>query len=342
MPDQKPSSELDAEIFAVGKWNGWDFKQQDLQSMAYAFSQLGENMQVALKLGHNDKQAMTDGKPAIGWVKEVWVAGDKLMAKFVDVPKIVYDAIVKKMYKNVSIELDIDVEHKSNSYPYVLTGVALLGADIPAVNTLADLTHYMSRGAAFSAGRKMVFMAIAGKQKDEGNNMTIEELTAKVAELAIAQASLVTENAQLKVSVAQFTAKAKTDEEDVAKAQVTAKRAEVTSILEEGVKSEAITPAQREQFTKLMRVDDDVALMAINIPEVKALTANGKKQFSKEQGKQGSNATEGDVATRVLSGIRELMSNKEAPSFFAAQQMLFQRDPKLGSEYANSNDNGGA
>jgi regulator of replication initiation timing len=334
------SLELDSEIFAVGKWNGWEFSETDLKAMAAAFSELGDNMRVPLKFGHNDEQPMTDGQPALGWVSKVWYESGKLMARFTDLPQIVYDAFKKKLYRNVSVELELDVAYKGNNFPFVLSGIALLGADIPAVNTLKDLTHYLSRGAAFSAGRKVVFSAIAGKQKTGGNIMDISELTQKVADLTVAQSALVTENAQLKATVAQFTAKAKADEEAAAKASIASKRAEVTGILEDGVKSEAITPAQREQFTKLMRVDDDVAVLAIDIAEVKALTANGKKQFSKEQGKRGnSNDDTGlPVAQRVMDGINALINGKEAKDFFTAQQMLFSRNPALAKEYANAND----
>jgi len=335
---------IDAEIFAVGKWNGWDFSATDLQAMAHAFTTLGDNMQVALKFGHNDEQQMTDGHPALGWVSKVWVAGDKLMATFTDLPKIVYDAITKKLYKNVSVELDIDVEYKGNNFPYVLSGVALLGADIPAVNTLKDLTHYLSRDANFSVGRRAVFSAIVGQSKGD-HNMDLAQLTQRVAELTAAVSTLTTDNVALKadkaemsVKIAKFEADAKATEEATAKSRILAKRAEVVDILESGVKTEAITPAAREQFTKLMRVDDDVAVMAIDIEEVKKLTANGKKQFSKEQGRQGQGESELPVDVQVANEISALMAKKEASDFFTAQSLVFSRNPKLAREYADFND----
>lgn len=336
---------LDAEIFAAGKWNGMTFTPDDLSRIADTFGKLGDKLRVALKMGHNIQQQMTDGHPALGWVEKIWVAGDKLMARMVDVPDVVYNAIQKKRYRNVSVELDVDVEHKGEKYPYVLTGVALLGADIPAVNTLADLTHYMGRGAAFSVGRRAVFSAIAGNQQGE-NIMTIEELTKKVAELTTAVATFTTQNAALaaenvglKASVAKFEADAKAKAEAEAKASIATKRKEVQGLFEAGVKAQAITPAQREQFTKLLRVDDDAALAALDIAEVKALVGEGKK-FSREQAKQGAGDGGGDLPAdvRVVNEISVALAKGEAKDFISAQALVFSRNPQLAREYADCND----
>ena len=59
------------------------------------------------------------------------------MATFADMPDIVFEAISKKRYRKVSIELDKDATHKGETFKWILSGVALLGAVLPAVNTLA-------------------------------------------------------------------------------------------------------------------------------------------------------------------------------------------------------------
>lgn len=337
--------ELDAEIFAVGKWNGFPFTLNDLRMMEAAFNELGDNLRVPLKMGHNDEQPLTDGQPALGWVSKVWVAGEKLMAKFTDMPTIVYDAMQKKLYRNVSIELDMDVKYKEKDFPFVLSGVALLGADIPAVNTLADLKHYLSRNAAFSVGRQMVFTAIAGQPPTKEYMMTIEELTKKVAELTTDVATFTTENAKLKADnaelqskVAKFNADAAAKAEADAKAAVAAKRAQVTTILEDGVKSEAITPAQRETYSRVLRLDDDTAVSALDIEQVKALVPTGKKQFSKEQGRDTAGSDDLDAPSRVVAEVNAMLAKGEAKTFAEAQSVLFTRNPKLAREYVDFND----
>ena len=166
------ANELDAEIFAVGKWNGMEFTLEDLNNIEAAFKSLKDRHQVPLKMGHNDEQPFTDGQPALGWVKDIWVKGQKLMARFSDIPDIVKDALQKRLYRNVSVELDMGVEHQDQKYPYVLSGVALLGADIPAVNTLADLQAYMSRDLDFE--KRMAFTAIEVKQPMRKQAMSAE------------------------------------------------------------------------------------------------------------------------------------------------------------------------
>lgn len=335
--------ELDAEIFAVGKWNGMMFTVDDLQQLAATFDKLRENLRVGLKIGHTEDQTMANGQHALGWVDSVWVAGEKLMARFTDLPDVVHKAIAKKLYRNVSVEMDIDVSYKGSKYPYVLTGVALLGADIPAVNTLKDLAHYMNRDAVFSVGRRVVFSAIAGQSNNGGTIMDLEQLTSKVAALTVQVAALTTENAAtlaenatLKASVAKFTADTKASEEAASKARITAKRAEVVAILEAGVKAEAITPAAREQFSKLMRIDDDIAVMVIDIEEVRKLTAS--KKFSRgEQGYQAASDS-ASVDQQVVQECNAILAKKEAGSFFEAQALLFSRNPKLAREYADFND----
>lgn len=146
--DEDEKYELDVEIFAVGRWNGMEFTAEDLMDFANSFHNLKEVHKVPLKMGHNGEQPFTDGQPALGWVDDMWFSKDigKLVAKFIDMPKIVYDAMKAKLYKHVSIEADFGVEHNGNFYNNVLSGVALLGADIPAVNTLQDLQAFMSKG----------------------------------------------------------------------------------------------------------------------------------------------------------------------------------------------------
>ena len=342
-------NELDAEIFAVGKWNGLEFTQDDLRAMESAFADIGDNLRVPLKMGHNNKQPMTDGQPALGWVKKIWVAGGKLMAKFVDMPDIVRKAMEKKLYRNVSVELDMDVKYKQKEYPFVVSAVALLGADIPAVNTLADLKHYLSRDADFSVGRSACFSAIAGQSKTKEYTMTLEELTKKVAELTADVATFTTENAKLKAEkaeleakVAKFSADAKAKADADAKAAVQTKREAITTILEDGVKSEAITPAQRENYSRVLRLDDDASVQALDIEQVKALIPEGKKKFSKEKGHDngGNNAEDNDLTPpeKVVAECEAILAKGDAKTFAQAQQLLFRRDPKLAREYVDFND----
>lgn len=336
-------TQLTVEIFAVGRWNGYEFTREDLISIADTFSKLGELHRVPLKFGHNDEQQMTDGQPALGWVSEVWVEGDKLMAKFDSIPDVVMKAIKSRLYRNVSVELDCGVEHKGSQYPFVLSGVALLGADIPAVNTINDLNHYLNQRAGFSAGRRAVFSAIAGKfnegddkveKKLEELTATVNALSAKVETTAAANIALTRENETLKADLKKFSDAEAVRETTEKKARIDNKRAEVTALFEDAVKANAITPAQRTSFSKVLRVEDDAAVEALDINTVKELVGGSGFKFSKGNAHQDQ-ADDRPVDVRVAEAANAIVAKGEAKDFASATNLLFSRDPELGREYIN-------
>lgn len=345
-------SSLKAEIFAVGKWNGKAFSAEDLQSIVDNFSSFKDLLKVPLKFGHNDEQPVTDGEPALGWVEKVWVEGTKLMAEFSDVPSVVMNAIKKKLYRKVSIELDIDVNHKGKSYDYVLSGVALLGADIPAVSTLADLDSFMARRAAFSSGRRAAFSAIAGLNQSGDDNMEqLEKLTKQVADLTAANATLTAQISQLTLSKADADAKLaafqKAETERTAeahKALMSAKRTEAVKLFDDAIKAGTCTPAQKASFCKVLRLDDDAALAALSLDDVKALVPATKQNFSQHGHGQGHDGGDDeaskDAGALVVEKANALLAKGEAKTFNAAMQMVFTADPALARRYLNSNDEG--
>lgn len=341
----------EAEIFAVGKWNGLTFSKEDLEGMVDAFSKLTEFHKVPLKLGHNAEQKITDGQPALGWVDAIWVSGKKLMARFVDVPQIILDAMEKRLYRTVSIELDRGVKFKGMSFENVLSGVALLGADIPAVGNLADLKTLMTRQDIKSTER-LCFTAINGNLKEE-DIMTPEEiaaLQAKVAKAeaaeAIAKAQAAKFSAQAEVAQAE-TAKFKADEEVrvalALKTKVEFNRKSVTELLEKAVKDEVITPAKREMFTKMLRVDDDGAMSSISVEDVTNLVGVEKTvNFTGQQGNEGTANDEtgsGDAGLDISDKAYELMGKNTDLSFTRATEIVMRSNRKLAEEYKNSNDN---
>jgi hypothetical protein len=148
MADNDKLHEFDVEVFASGKWNGDTYTDDDLTAMVKAFSALGDTVKPPVKLGHNEKQMkdiLGDGQPALGWVKSLKQMGSKLIATITQVPDLVYQAIKAGRYKRVSSEIYWNYKQDGKVFSRVLAGVALLGADIPAVSTLADLEAYLKQ-----------------------------------------------------------------------------------------------------------------------------------------------------------------------------------------------------
>lgn len=129
------------EIFAAGTWNGDKYTIEDLDNIVKAFYELKGRRDVPLKLGHDEKQELLqrDGYPAAGWVAELRREGKKLIADFVKVPRKIYELIQKGAYRRVSAEIIWNYKDSETGkvYPRVLSAVALLGADIPAVTSIS-------------------------------------------------------------------------------------------------------------------------------------------------------------------------------------------------------------
>jgi regulator of replication initiation timing len=334
---KKAADELVAEVFAVGKWNGMEFGLADLQDIAANFAKFNDVLKVPLKMGHNKEQPMTDGKPALGWVTDVWVEGSKLMAKFSDVPAIVMDALKKKLYRKVSVELDLDVKHKGEQHPFVLSAVALLGADIPAVSTLSDLDAFLARRAAFSAGRRACFDAVAGNITTEEYDMDLKELSDKVVALTSQVAALTTENADLKNKVTGFEAERAQRLAAEKATLMSAKRTQVNGIFDEAVKAGKLTPAQKSIFAKTMKLEDDAAMESLDIEDVKALCASSTSTFSKDTaagaGAGGSKADDRAPDVIITERAHALIAEGKAANFAAAQSQVLAADPDLGKRY---------
>lgn len=336
---------LDAEIFAVGTWNRtWKFKSADLDDIVKNFETLAPYHKVPLKFGHNEEQKITDGQPALGWVTRVWRTGDKLMARFENVPTLIKQAFEAKLYRHVSVELDIDVEHKGKRYKYVLSAVALLGADRPAVNTLADLSTYLDGGERFAASRREVFSAISGgrNSSQEKDEMTPEEVQAAIdrslAPMQKQVTDLTAENTTLKAANAAFKAKEESDAKEAKTVKMTAHRKALTDKLEVAVKDKRLTPAQRESAIKFMRINDDAAVMEITAEQVdEYIKVNGGKAKMSTQKQEGGFEGKGDTEAKdyddagaeIVRRAQALQAEDSKLSFTAARDKVMQGDPEL-------------
>lgn len=343
------------EIFAVGTWNGMTFDERDLDDIVTAFNELREVHNAPLKFGHNKKQPITDGQPALGWVTRVFRQGQKLMADFSDVPSVVAKAIKRKLYRKVSVELLFDAKYQGKRLPLVLDAVALLGADHPAVSTLADLEVLAMQRAPFDVnGVAKSFSAIAGNQKPREEELTME------ADVKAAFDELRSQVTAIADSVKTFTKKADDEESPEVKqlkdqlAAITKERADfartgINEIFDAAVTAKKITPAQRELFSKQLGVDNDERVIALKGEDVRALlgvTADaddkgGKKgkggdgqAFSRSQDDADDGAFDkGKADQEVFKRARELQSKSQGLTFSRAMEQVLQADPELATAY---------
>lgn len=129
------------EIFSAGVWNGDKYEVKDLHDIVQSFNALKVGFRPYLKLGHDAKQAIakSSGLPALGWVENVYVRGNKLLADFDNIPEKLFKLIKARAYRKVSCEVYWNLDVSGEKYPRVLGAVALLGAENPGVMNLDDI-----------------------------------------------------------------------------------------------------------------------------------------------------------------------------------------------------------
>lgn len=170
--------DMEVEIFSAGLWNGDEYTVDDLKDMVKNFSLLSNEIKPPVKLGHDESSALNkpvmDGQPAYGWVKKLSVVGDKLMATITNVPQILRNAIKSGRYKRVSSEIYWNLKKGKELFKRVLSAVAFLGADAPAVTNLRDLEALFSQSTDGESG-SFEKVRIYTRQVEGGNTTNHEE-----------------------------------------------------------------------------------------------------------------------------------------------------------------------
>jgi len=346
---------LDVEVFAVGTWNGLEFNEEDLKLIVNAFSNLKEYHDVPIKFGHNKEQSMTDGQPALGWVDKLWLNGTKLMSTLIDVPDIVAEAFEKKLYKKVSIELDMGVEHKGTYYPWVLSGLELLGADIPAVNVLADLQAYMGR-KDMSLKKRVFFsknMDITDNHKED-NLMDPEmiQLKEQINTLEMEKTALRSENEKLvqkNADLEKSQVKMKADYRSIEDAEALRKSNERRGLLEsrlEGmVKAAKIAPFSRDGYlTDFDGAPDEETRKSIiyAVESLEKTIDSNPAYFGAEQARSKAdrkkNESEKSAAEIVTERTNEYMAKHGEKSFAKAKTAVLCADMDLANRYTKMED----
>ncbi len=166
---------LGIEILSEGTWQGTGcpvggcvFTEADLDNLVATYDATKEVLSPPVKLGHDDNQKLLqdDGYPAAGWLTNIRREGTKLMADIMKVPKAVADLMDVGAYRTRSVELDSNFTVGGKVYDIALTALALLGAELPAVEGLSDITKlYSSRKLALKDTTKAVIFAVPTVQK---------------------------------------------------------------------------------------------------------------------------------------------------------------------------------
>lgn len=123
-------------IFKVGIHNDKRHTLKDLKEMVDNFFILKEenpDFQIPIKIGHDTM--LGDEKEAMGWMDNLKTAGEFILADFSDLAEKAHDLIKDKTFKNRSIEIIPNfINAAGKKIGNVISGIALLGSSLPAVN----------------------------------------------------------------------------------------------------------------------------------------------------------------------------------------------------------------
>jgi len=205
--DQKFARDINGvEIFAAGTWHASTGKvtitEEDLDLLVGSFAEIGttNGLKPVIKLGHSENQKLfgrKEGAPNLGFVSRVWREGQKVLANFSQVPDALFDLVRSGRYNQVSIEMRPKMEFGGRVHRNVLTGVALLGAELPAVKGLKELASVLmeagvEQGEAEISGDGVVILS----EKDE----TMQYSKEQVDELVEAATNKAREEVEAKFS----------------------------------------------------------------------------------------------------------------------------------------------
>lgn len=167
------------QVFETGTWNGGKYTDKDLEEMVKNFGVVD----APLKIGHDSKQTIS-GKPAVGWINKLYKQGKKLYADIQGIPKTVYDLIKKGAYKKRSAELYYNVvDSTGKALNNVFGGLALLGAELPAINTLEDVVALYGKEDDPKNKRIVIFEIQGGNVMPDEIKIKEEQVEEKKDEL---------------------------------------------------------------------------------------------------------------------------------------------------------------
>lgn len=283
------------EIFATGKWNGDMYSEDDLKEMVNAFKPLKQTLQPFVKLGHNDKQPLLakDGLPAAGWIENIYIRGNKLLADIKDMPATIYELIKNKAYKRISSEIYWNLKDASGKiYKRALKAIALLGGDTPAVGSLADVQALYTKRLVGDLEGNLKIAEIEYFTKED--IMELEQLKAQVKEL--------TEKLAAKeVEIADLQAAKKSSEQKVEQFELNTVKSEVEKRVDKLITDKKLLPAEKQYA--INKIMGEVS--------VKIYSEKKEKMFDDSETVKFFEARQDVVKTTEMTKVGEVIKEDE-------------------------------
>ena len=366
-----PGSIQNLEIFGAGSHSAQTGRvtvsESDLDQIVDAFNSLnGTNIvKPHLKLGHTDAQnwfGQKDGIPSLGWITRVWRQGTKLLADINDVPDSLLDMIRSKRFHNVSAEVfwDAPIEHDGRRFARVLSAVAILGVEMPAVKDLAGLASAMFQAGPihqFSDGTAIELQATTEKDdpmpdpvKDANPAIFSQAQHESLVEAAVAkavkdaEAKFAEDTVGLKKELEVANARADQAEVEITKVAAAATSAQATTLVDQAIKDGKMLPKQRDFALAALTATDTKVKFGDkgeekSMPELfkEFLEASGKVVDTSEKGDGKGKVIEySTVAEEVDGKVKASMAESKDLDYAKAFDAVLAADDDLRVRYAES------
>lgn len=347
---------LGVEIFAAGKWKPSNAKpveitEQDLDEMVKSFDALGQEsgFSPALKLGHTETEKyFGDGKgaPRLGSVSRIWREGKKILADFANVPEALVDLMRNRRYNQVSVEVFPTYEYEGKTYRNLLSAVALLGAELPAVKGLKDLASSLFEAFDDEQLRVEYTQEIEMKTFTEEQHEAIlatavknagteaeQKFSAEINELKETNAAQATEIGELREQKEALEAKAAEYAEDKRTAQINA-------VIEKGVSEGRILPRQKESMLAMANSMQgtvkfgDSEKEGVDAFEAFVNTLPKVAKFEEKGSGEGEEKEFSLASDELHERTKALMEKDGIQDYAAASAQVLAADADLKSRYA--------
>lgn len=124
------------EAFSAGTWRGTTYTVEDLEGMARNFKELKEEnlLEPPLKVDHSES-----ARDQIGWVTDLYVEGDKLLADVLFTEKEAMEKVKRGTWKKVSAEIYRNYKEEANGKNYGMVFRALSIVSIPQLKNIKGI-----------------------------------------------------------------------------------------------------------------------------------------------------------------------------------------------------------
>jgi hypothetical protein len=322
------ASLLAREIFKLGTWKPGSggsitadaaYVGKMIQSYAELNSKV-DGFSIPLKKGHN----RIVGEPAYGYAENVRLSddGSTVLADFNDVDPEIVDQITKKKYNTVSVEIYPKIEYAGTVFENVLSGVALLGAEWPAVKGLKPLSVFADAGEP---------VVLSQEEEIEMPNFSQADLDAAVV-TATADLTGKLTAAEQRAIVAEAALASFTDE---------AEKAQVAAIIEAAEAAGQIVPANKagvvamaEAVRLSVEPDKRVAAIATFKTFIEGLPKKVELNTEAATTEQNPDGSGESASVRVDNAVKAAMTKDPKLTYRTATDVVFAADPALKTAYA--------